>query len=381
MRTIATVVASRRPFRNKFILFSLILTTGVFLSACSDRMEPGQGALTTTPGAKDFQVAGSSTVAPFMTMTSEVFAATSDHQPPIIESTGTGGGFKLFCQGTTLKSPSIAMASRAMTADERSQCERRGVTDIIEMTFGYDGIVLIGSLKEERVSLSRRELYLALAKDLIIDGDVRPNPYRLWSDIRSDLPSYPIEVFGPPVSSGTRDAFLSLVMEAGARAVPEMARLESLDPDAFTSRATTIRTDGVWVDFGESDGQIVQALSRNPQALGVIGFSYLAQSTDRVRAADIDDVTPSFETIVSSEYGLSRPLFLYVKSQHLVRVPALVPFIEEAFSEAAMGADGYLADKGLIPLLPEERESILARFTRNVVALGSAQAKEKGQTL
>ncbi len=377
-----TYVRTLTASRWTRLLGALLIAAG--LAAACERGTPSdpKSGVFTSASPNEFQIAGSSTVSPFVTLAAEVFAANTNYQPPVVESAGTGGGFKLFCKGTDQKTPSISMASRPIRDNERAECEKNSVTDFIELKFGYDGIVLIGSLKDEPVALTRRQLYLALAKDVWIDGAFRANPFKQWSDIESSLPSHPIEVFGPPVSSGTRDAFIELVLEEGAKTFAEIRALETSDPDLFDEKVHTIRTDGVWVNFGENDGQIVQSLVRNRHALGVIGFSYLEQSSDRVRAAEIDGVHPTFETIVSTEYGLSRPLYLYVKTQHFARVPALIPFLREAYGDAAMGVDGYLLDKGLIPLSPNERERNLNRLNRKIIATGVPEdRKQKGQSL
>ena len=313
-------------------------------------------------------IAGSSTLAPFITTAAEYFGATSDFATPVVETTGTGGGFKLFCRGTELTTTSIATASRRITDSERAFCAENGVTDVYEMIFGYDGIVIITSINGQSVSFSHSDLYRALAKDLYIDGKLAPNPYKRWSEVNPALPDIDIEVFGPPPTSGTRDAFVELVLERGAMEQPALAALKDTDPEAFDQYAHTIRTDGAWTDSGENDTQIIQSLIRNNKAFGVVGFSYLDQSGDRVKAASVDGVEPTFDSIVSNEYMVSRSLYLYVKMDHLTRVMALRPFLEATFSNNAMGADGYLVEKGLIPLSAEERRKILGNFETKAVA-------------
>jgi len=362
-------------------LVALIGFSAISLLACEQSGGNARDKDVSDAQLSEFHIAGSSTVAPFVTLTAEMFGIATEYRPPVVESTGTGGGFKLFCQGNDRNTPSIAMASRVISADEKALCASRGVDNFIEMKFGYDGIVLIGSIRDEPVSVSRQELYLALAKYIWKDGELVANPYKRWSDINPKLADFPIEVFGPPASSGTRDSFVDLVLSEGAKTLPEMRALAASDPELFEKKALAIRTDGAWVDFGEHDGQIVQSLVRTPHALGVVGFSYLTQSADRIHAAKIDGVIPTFETIVSTDYGLSRPLFLYVKTSHIGEFSSLIPFIREAYSQAAIGREGYLLDKGLIPLQPEERQRILDRFDENKAVISQNHKKFNGEPL
>lgn len=309
-------------------------------------------------------ITGSSTVAPFVTSVAEYFGATTAYGTPIVEATGTGGGFGLFCRGEGAETPSITMASRRIKPGEKELCARNGVADIIELDFGYDGIVLIHANQAKDVSLTREDIYLALAKTLIINGKSQANPHRYWSDVNPALPDERIEVFGPPPTSGTRDAFVSLVMQAGACKQKNMSALEASNPEQFEILSSTIRTDGVWVDAGENDAQTVLSLTRNKAAFGVVGFSYLDRNTDRIKAVSIDGVMPDYANIKSSDYAVARALYLYVKGGHLRTNSSLVPFIEAVYDETAMGEGGYLKSKGLIPLTNVKRAAAIKQFHR-----------------
>lgn len=307
-------------------------------------------------------MAGSSTIAPFITTAAEYFGVTTDFPTPVVETTGTGGGFRIFCSGISLTTSSVATASRPMTDGEKAYCSQNGVSDILELEFGKDGIVLINALDGPDLAFSERDIFLALAKWVPTADGFIENPYQTWSQIDADLPGMKIEIYGPPPTSGTRDAFVELVMEAGADEFEQLMALKQADKLDYLERAHTLRTDGRWLDSGENDSQIIQALARSNEALGVVGFSYLDQNGDRVKAALIDGVHPDFETISKGEYGITRSLFLYVKKEHLEKLPALKAFLDEVYSDAAMGESGYLVEKGLIPLTEKRRAEARRQF-------------------
>ena len=343
--------------RRSILLLFIALTSSLALASCSD----GE------PYAQDMSeariiIAGSSTVAPFVTSAAEYFGVKTDYDTPVVETTGTGGGFKIFCQGNGANSSSIATASRPVTESERQLCQSNGVTDFIELGFGSDGIVFMNSLAGPEFALTDREIYLALAAEIPVDGELVPNPYQFWSEINPALPNLRIEVYGPPPTSGTRDALAELALKQGALTFPELRALKGEDLPRFREVSQVIRTDGRWLDAGENDTQIIQTLLRNSGALGVAGFSYLSQSGDRVKPARINGVAPGFETILSNEYPLSRSLYLYVKAEHLKANPAMRAFLEETYSDAALGDIGYLVEKGLIPPTEKQREEIRAAF-------------------
>ena len=309
--------------------------------------------------ARDYiTIVGSSTVYPFATVVAEQFGKTTQFKTPKIESTGSGGGLKLFCSGVGVEFPDMTNASRRIKKSEVEQCNKNGVKDIIEIKVGYDGIVLANSKKVKPLLLTRKDIFLALAKEVPDPKggtSLIPNPYRNWSDINSGLPGTKIEVLGPPPTSGTRDAFVELIMETGAEAFDWIKALTKSDKSKFKEIAHTMREDGPFIEAGENDNLIVQKLDVNPDAVGIFGFSFLDQNTDKIQGAFIDGVEPTFEAIADGQYPVSRPLYLYVKKAHAGVIPGINEFLNEFTSEKAWGEDGYLADKGMIPMPDEER--------------------------
>lgn len=337
------------------------------LDAELQRARPTPGLLANASGPA-IRIVGSSTVAPFAETVAEQFGASSIYSTPIVETTGTGGGFKAFCSDRPNNHPSIVNASRPMKTSERSLCMENGINDVIEFAIGFDGIALVNAWGGPVFELSKKDLFRALAAELPTDdGSWIENPNKLWSDIVPSLPSERIRVSGPPPTSGTRDAFLELVMEPGARAFPELALLETENPEAFFHRSHTLRSDGAWLDAGENDTAIIQSLVRNEMALGVLGFSFLSQNSDRVRAAMIGGTIPTFETITSGEYEVSRSLYFYVRADHIPVIPGLADFIEVFSSERVIGPSGFLVDRGLIPL-PREARSEVQNKAEDVIA-------------
>ena len=303
------------------------------------------------PSDQKIKIVGSSTVAPFSRTIAERFGATTSFDTPIVESTGTGGGFKAFCAGVGPAQPSIANASRPIKDSERNLCIAAGVNNITEIPLGYDGIVIANAKEGPLFDLTKRELFLALAKDIPDGrGGFKPNPYKMWNEVNPALPAKPILVLGPPPTSGTRDAFVELGMELGALQIPEFAALKESDEAAFKERAHTVRTDDSWVDFGENDSAIVQSLVKSPDAIGILGFSFLEQNGDRVKGGLLGGVEPTFENITNGQYGLARVMYFYVKDQNIPLVPGLADFVVESVSDGAAGIDGYMIEKGLIPL-------------------------------
>ena len=320
----------------------------------------GLAAAVAAPAAArdQIRIVGSSTVYPFSTAVAEQFGRSSGGKTPVVESTGTGGGIKLFCSGVGDQTPDIANASRRMKDSELAACQAAGVKDIVEVKIGYDGIVIANSKKAKPIALTKRQIFLALAKQVPVNGMLVPNPYKQWSDIDRSLPALKIEVLGPPPTSGTRDAFVELAMEGGAKTFPMLAELKATNEDGFKAVAHAIREDGAYVEAGENDNLIVQKLAANPHAFGVFGYSFLEENTDKVRGNTVDGVAPSFEAISDGSYGISRPLFFYVKKAHVGKVAGLEKFIAAFLSDAAASEDGYLADKGLIPLSDAERAGV-----------------------
>lgn len=312
-------------------------------------------------GRDTISVVGSSTVYPFATVVAEKFGKKTSFNTPKIESTGSGGGMKLFCAGLGLSSPDITNASRAMKKSEYESCQKNGVTDITEVHIGYDGIAIANSNKAPQFSLTRKDLFLALAKQVPNpDGSetLVENPYRSWKEVNAALPATKIEVLGPPPTSGTRDAFAELALEGGCKKFDWIKAMKKTDKKAYKGICHSVREDGLYIEAGENDNLIVQKLEKNPNALGIFGYSFLEQNDDKVQGSIVEGQAPEFETIAEGSYPISRPLFFYVKNAHMSSIPGMNEFLREFTSEAAMGEDGYLLDKGLIPLSDSERATL-----------------------
>ncbi len=304
-------------------------------------------------------IVGSSTVYPFATVVAENFGRASDFKTPRIESTGSGGGMKLFCAGVGTEHPDITNASRRMKGSELDQCRANGVTDVVEVKIGYDGIVLANARSAPDVRLTRRHLFLALAKQVPEGnregGRLVANPNRTWADVDPALPAVAIEVLGPPPTSGTRDAFNELAIEGGCTTFPELQAIKQEDKQRYRAVCRGIREDGAYIETGENDNLIVHKLADNPDAFGVFGFSFLDQNRDRVKGASIDGVAPEFEQIAARAYPVSRPLYFYVKKAHVDVIPGIREYVSAFTRSEAWGDEGYLAEEGLIPLPPDER--------------------------
>ena len=318
-------------------------------------------------GRNTISVVGSSTVYPFATVVAERFGKKTSFSTPKIESTGSGGGMKLFCNGVGLETPDITNASRRIKQSEYDKCQKNGVTGIIEVHIGFDGIAVANSKKAQQLQLSRKDLFLALAQKVPNpDGSetLVDNPYKTWKQVNSSLPDLAIEVLGPPPTSGTRDAFAELAMEGGCKKFGFIKAMKKTDKKAYKGVCHTVREDGLYIEAGENDNLIVQKLDKNPAALGIFGFSFLEQNDDKVQGSLIEGKAPEFETIADGSYPISRPLYFYVKKAHMDSIPGIDAYLKEFTSEAAMGEDGYLLDKGLIPLSDSERDML----RKNVMA-------------
>ena len=358
------------------------------------------GTTAQAQGRDSVSIVGSSTVYPFATVVAERFGRSTDFKTPKIESTGSGGGLKLFCKGVGAQTPDITNASRRIKKSEFDMCQANGVTDILEVLVGYDGIAIANSKKAPQFKLTRKELYLALAKDVPgMSGQLDPNPKNTWKDVNPSLPATKIEVLGPPPTSGTRDAFAELALGGGAQEIAELKTLRGLSADAvddikalmdklgippgvytalqekkgkapkgkdiFKTVAYSEREDGAYIEAGENDNLIVQKLEANPNALGIFGFSFLEENGDKVQGSLVDGVAPSFDSIASGDYPVSRPLYFYVKAAHVGKIPGIQEYAKEFTSAKAMGEDGYLPEKGLIPLSDDE----LAQVQSDVAGL------------
>jgi phosphate transport system substrate-binding protein len=350
-------------------LSGLILAIFLLAGACAPRVDlsnveaqPDMPPVFASRHDQAIKIVGSSTVAPFSTTVAEQFGAATPFATPIVETTGTGGGFKAFCKTIGGDTPSIVNASRQMKPSERELCAANGVIEIVKVRIGFDGIVLANAKGAPDLDLTKEQIYRALAAELPDgQGGWMKNPHQRWADISLGLPDMQILVSGPPPTSGTRDAFAEIAMEGGALMIPELAALKQRDEAAFRARAHRVRNDGKWIDSGENDSAIVQTLLRNDDSIGVMGYSFLEQNLDRVKAAKVGGVAPIFEEIASGNYGISRSMYFYVKKQNIPLVPGLAEFVDEFTREDVWGPDGYLVTKGLIPLPEDERVAERAR--------------------
>jgi phosphate transport system substrate-binding protein len=351
------------------------------------------GAVSVTHAANrdSVSIVGSSTVYPFATVVAERFGRSTDFKAPKIEATGSGGGLKLFCRGVGANTPDITNSSRRIKKSEFDDCQANGVSDIVEVLVGFDGIAIANSKQGPALEMSLKDVYMALAKDVPdAAGKLVPNPHKTWKDVNPALPDIKIEVLGPPPTSGTRDAFAELAMGGGAKGVPQLKALSGLGADQadeikalmaelgmptgmydalvqskgaapkgkdlFKTVAYAIREDGAYIEAGENDNLIVQKLEANPDALGIFGFSFLDENGDKVQGSKIDGVIPTFDSIASGDYPVSRPLYFYIKGAHVGKIPGIQEYAMEFTSNKAMGEDGYLPEKGLIPLGDDELE-------------------------
>lgn len=325
-------------------------------------------ALTISLSARDqIKIVGSSTVYPFSSSVAEEFGATTKNPTPVVESTGTGGGMKLFCASSDMNSPDITNASRRMKADELKLCETNGVTDITEALIGFDGIAIAQSKANEPFNVTKKQLLLAVAAEVpSADGKTLvANPYKKWSDIDASLPNREITIYGPPKSSGTRDAFEEMVLKAQTEKMDVYTNLykEDKEKNKAYKEYSKIRTDGVYVESGENDNLIVSKLDKNRAAIGVFGYSFLTENDDKIQGANVDGVAPTPETVSNGKYPISRSLFFYVKNAHAAEIKSMDAYVNLFMSEKMIGDKGILGEIGLIPLPQKEREA-----ARNVVA-------------
>ncbi|MBT8093972.1 MAG: substrate-binding domain-containing protein [Gammaproteobacteria bacterium] len=370
-------------FLNRALTLSATAAVAFLISGCGPAETPAakdSAATGAAPAGSQAQsgrdyvyVVGSSTVYPFATVVAERFGRGSEFKTPKIESTGSGGGLKLFCTGIGVDHPDVTNSSRAIKQSEVDSCAANGVTEIVEVKIGYDGIVIANAIGGASVALSRADIFMALAKEVPGEGEgeLVENPYETWADVNPALPAERIEVLGPPPTSGTRDAFVELAMEGGCQTVPWIKALKSSDSNRYKAICHTIREDGAFVEAGENDNLIVQKLEANPGAFGIFGFSFLDQNAEKVKGAQVDGVSPTFDAIANGDYPVSRPLYFYVKKAHVDVIPGLRGFLNEFSSERAWGEEGYLSERGLIPMPTEERSAIAAAV-RNLTPLSMA---------
>jgi len=337
-----------RPDKRRYIMYKSIVAAllAVF-------------AVTSVAEAREIRIVGSSTVYPFTTIVGETFAA-EGNTAPVIESTGTGGGMKLFCAGVGESHPDFTNASRAIKSSEVEKCKANGITPL-EMKVGYDGIVFANSKEGASFEVTPLELYLALAKDVPqADGTLKENTYTNWNEINPNFPNQKIEVLGPPPSSGTRDAWVELVMEKGCKTFDWVKAMKKQDKKKYKGICHGIREDGAFVEAGENDNLIIQKLANNPNAFGIFGYSFLDQNTDVIKGTVIGGVAPTFESIADGSYPASRGLYVYAKKEHMNKIEGMKEFMELYLSDDVAGADGSLGDAGLIPLPQNELDTVRA---------------------
>lgn len=314
---------------------------------------------------------GSSTVYPFATAVAERLArANPNMKPPVIESTGTGGGMKLFCAGVGEQHPDIENASRRIKPSEIKQCAANGVTQITEIQVGLDGIAFSTAKATGLSNVTVVDIYKALAKTPF----GKPNKAKTWKDVNGSLPALPIRVFGPPPTSGTRDAFGELIMTAGCSSSPAMLALKKSDENKFKAICTGVREDGAYVESGENDNLIVQKLESNPGTLGLFGYSYLEENADKLKGVSINGIEPTYDSIAAFKYPGSRPLYIYVKNAHVRAIPAIKAYIAEFTKEAAWGKGGYLIKRGMIAA-PDAIRAKSAAAARALTPLDPADVK------
>ncbi|RVH01342.1 substrate-binding domain-containing protein [Sinorhizobium meliloti] len=306
------------------------------------------------------KVVGSSTVFPYSQAVAEEFANKSGKTAPVVESTGTGGGFKAFCGGVGEDFADVTGASRAIKESEVKLCADNGVTDITEAMIGYDGLsIAVSRSNETNWDLTEEQIFKALAAELPDGkGGFVANPNKKWSDIDASLPDTNIVAFGPPPTSGTRDAFVELVMHDGCKDLPGMADLKKADEDKWNEVCSRMRQDGPFVEAGENDNLIVQRLESDPNSVGIFGYSFLYENSDKLKDVKINGVEVTFDTIADGSYPVARPLFVYIKNAHRDVIPGMKEFLEEFVSDAALGPDGYLAERGLTPLADDKRMEV-----------------------
>ena len=304
---------------------------------------------------------GSSTVYPFATTVAEYFGKNTEYKTPVIESTGTGGGMKLFCAGTGLKHPDVTNASRAIKKSEKEKCKANGVTPV-EMMVGFDGIVLAGNKSGIQLKLTRIQLYKATAREVWDGSKFVDNPYKKWNDIDPSLPDLKIEIMGPPPTSGTRDAYVELVQHKACKKLG----LKKKGPNGYKTRCSAVREDGGYIEAGENDNLIIQKLGADKDRYGIFGFSFLDENADKVKGAIIDGHAPTFEGIASGDYPISRGLFFYVKKEHIGMIPGLKEYVNYWTLDQMIGDEGVTVDKGLIPLPAADRKELVEKVKKEL---------------
>lgn len=342
---------------TKTIIFAAVSVLA--LGAC--------GGSASSSGSRDFvRAVGSSTVYPFATAAAEAFARSSGSKAPVIESTGTGAGMKLFCAGIGAQHPDIETASRRMKKSEYEECQKNGVKEIVEVQVGIDGIAFAEAKSGLNFKLTPVDVYKAIAANPF----GQPNTAKTWKDVNPSLPAEPILVYGPPTTSGTRDALKELILEVGCKTDAATAALKSTDKKKYEATCHNIREDGAYVDAGENDNLIVQKISQNPKAIGVFGFSFLEENPDSLKGIPMSNIAPTYQTISDFSYPGARPLYIYVKKQHIAPIKSLQPYVAEWVK--LWGPDGLLQKKGMV-VSPEADRVKAAEIVANMTLLDPAE--------
>ena len=339
---------------------SLVVVSSLALAACGSKG---------SSDSRDFvRAVGSSTVYPFATAVAEATAKSAGIKSPVVESTGTGAGMKLFCAGVGASHPDIENASRRMKKSEYEECAKNGVKDVIEIQVGLDGIAFAEAKGGPGMALTPLDVYKALAKDPF----GKANTAKTWKDVNPALPANPILVYGPPSTSGTRDALAELILTKGCETDPAMKALKDSDKDKHKAVCTGVREDGAYVDQGENDNLIVQKIAENPKAIGVFGFSFLEENPDKLKGITMSGIEPTYATISDFTYPGARPLYIYVKAAHLNAIKGLKEYVAEWAK--AWGPDGYLKGKGMV-IAPDDVRAASAGIASGMTKLDPTQLK------
>lgn len=357
---------SHSKFYGDLIMFkkiALLAVSTLALAACQDQASGGQGG-----SRGEIRIVGSSTVFPFAKAVAEQFSSDGTNSSPILESTGTGGGMKLFCAGIGAETPDISNASRRMKASEFEMCKTNGVTDVVELQIGIDGIAIAQANNGPSITLTPKQVYEAIAENPY----GKENKTKNWSDIDSSLPDISISVYGPPSTSGTRDALTELIMEVGCKTDETTKALKKTDKDGYDAICHDVRADGAYIDAGENDNLIVQKLKANPNSVGIFGYSFLEENLDSVRGISVSGTEPTYDAIASGEYPGARPLYIYAKKQHVGVIPGLQEYLAEFIN--AGGKDGYLIKTGLISS-PDDVRATMTEATANLPVLTGTELK------
>ncbi|MDX8397787.1 MAG: substrate-binding domain-containing protein [Mariprofundaceae bacterium] len=348
--------------KKNIIMLAAVAATCISISAAEARDQ--------------IQIVGSSTVYPFSSYTAEAIGNTTHFKAPIVESTGSGGGMKLFCAGAGLNTPDFTNASRRMKAKEFTKCQKNGVKEITEMVVGYDGIAIAQSKKNSALNLSRKDMMLAVAAEVpSADGShLVANPYHFWNEINTKLPHRAIRVYGPPASSGTRDAFEDMILKGLTKKMDVYTKLYKADKkkNKAYKKYHKVRQDGVYIPSGENDNLIVKKLARDTDALGIFGYSYLEENSDSISPATIDGVAPTPKTISSHSYPLARSLYFYIKKSHIGQVKGMMEYANLFMSEQMVGDEGECTEIGLIALPKSARD----HYKSNLKALTNLTAND-----